>query len=189
MLIEPAEPADVPSIVAIHREALPDDVLPRLGPELLRDFYSWIVTRSDQHLAVARHGTCVEGFCLLSLSPVSVTGVLRPKHLATLARVAIRNPRLVVSALVQMTKPTVSDWEDAAEIAFIAVNPATSGQGIGRLLMEDAATVSHARGRQHIATKTANARLAQYYVRVFDARIRTHFRTAGRTYSVLEWQV
>ena len=187
MLIEPAKPADVASIVAIHCDALRDDVLPSLGPAFLHDFYSWAITRPDQHLAVARYGDRVEGFCLLSLRPLSVTRVLRPKHLAALARVGIVRPRLVASAIVQMTKPTVSDWHDAAEIAFIAVDPRMTGQGIGRFLMDEAASVARENGRRQVATKTANTRLAQYYVRVYGARIKTTFRAAGRAYSVLEW--
>ncbi len=107
MLIEPAKPDDVASIVAIHCDALHDDVLPSLGPVFLSDFYSWAMTGPDQHLAVARDGDRVEGFCLLSLRPISVIKVLRPKHLATLARVGIVRPRHVASAIVQMTKPTV----------------------------------------------------------------------------------
>ena len=72
MLVEPAKPADVASIVAIHCDALHDDVLPSLGPVFLHDFYSWAMTRPDQHLAVARKGDRIEGFCLLSLRPMSV---------------------------------------------------------------------------------------------------------------------
>ena len=187
MLIETAKPADVASIVAIHRDALHDDVLPSLGPKFLNDFYSWAITRPDQHLAVALDGDRVEGFCLLSLRPMSVTKVLRPKHLAALARVGILHPRLVASAIVQMTKPTVSDWDDAAEIAFIAVDPGMSGQGIGRFLMDEAASVARLNGRRQVATKTANTRLAHFYVRVYRARITTTFRAGGRAYSVLEW--
>jgi len=187
MVIEPATYADVPSIVAIHCEALPDDVLPSLGPPLLYDLYSWTVTRSDQHLAVARHAGRVDGFCLLSLRPVSVTRVLRPKHLATIVRVGIARPRLVASAIVQLTKPTVTDWDAVAEIAFIAVNPTMAGRGTGRLLMDDAVAIARRSGRRRVATKTANSRLAQYYVRVYGARTRTTFRAGRMTYSVLEW--
>ena len=187
MLIEPAKPADVASIVTIHCDALHDDVLPSLGPVFLNDFYSWAMTGLDQHLAVTRCDDRVKGFCLLSLRPISVTRVLRPKHLATVARVGIVHPRRVVSAIVQMTKPTVSDWDDAAEIAFIAVDPGMTGQGIGRFLIDEAASVARENGRHQMATKTANTRLAQYYVQAFGARIRRTFRAGGRTYSVLEW--
>ena len=166
MLIEPAKPADVASIVAIHCDALRDDVLPSLGPVFLNDFYSWAMTGLDQHLAVARCDDRVEGFCLLSLRPISVTQVLRPKHLALLPESGL-HPRRVVSAIVQMTKPTVSDWDDAAEIAFIAVDPRMTGQGIGRFLIDEAASVAREKGRHQMATKTANARLAEYYVRTF----------------------
>ena len=187
MLIEPARPADVASIVAIHLDSLHDDVLPSLGPVFLHDFYSWAITRPDQHLAAARHGDRVDGFCLLSLGPISVARVLRPKHLAAVARVGITHPRRVASAIVQMTKPTVSDWADAAEISFIAVDPRMTGQGIGRFLMDEAASVALESGRHQVATKTANSRLAQFYVRVYGARISTTFRAGGREYSVLEW--
>ena len=187
MLIEPAKPADVASIVAIHCDALHDDVLPSLGPVFLHDFYAWAMTRPDQHLAVARQGDRVEGFCLLSLRPISVARVLGPKHLAAVARVGIVHPRRAASAFVQMTKPTVSDWDDAAEIAFIAVDPRMTGRGIGRFLMDEAASVARENGRHQIATKTANARLTQFYVRVYGARIRTTFRAGGRDYSVVEW--
>ena len=187
MLIEPARPADVASIVAIHRDALRDDLLPSLGPVFLHDFYAWAITRSEQHLAVARDRDRVEGFCLLSLRPISVTKVLRPKHLGSLARIGILRPRHVVSAVVQMTKPTVSDWDDAAEIAFIAVDPRMTGHGIGRSLIEEAASVARENGRHRMATKTANTRLAQHYVRAHGATIRKTFRAGGRAYSVLEW--
>ncbi len=188
MLIEPAKPADVASIVAIHCDALHNDVLPSLGPVFLTDFYSWAMTRPDQHLLVARCGDRVEGFCLLSLRPMSVTQVLRPKHLAAVARVGIVRPRHVASAITQMTKPTVSDWDDAAEIAFIAVDPRMAGQGIGRFLMDEAAALARENGRRQVVTKTANTRLAQFYIRVYGARIRTSFRAGGRVYSVLEWR-
>lgn len=187
MLIEPAKPADLASIVAIHCDALPDDVLPSLGSEFLHDFYTWAMTRPDQHLAVARSGDRVEGFCLLSLRPLSAFHVLRPRHLATLARLGIVHPRHVTSAIVQMMKSTVSDWDDACEIAFIAVDPIMTGRGIGRLLMDEAASVAHENGRRQIATKTANSRLAQFYVRVYGAKIRTTFGAGGRVYAVLEW--
>jgi ribosomal protein S18 acetylase RimI-like enzyme len=187
MLVESAKPADVASIVAIHCDALPHDVLPSLGPVFLYDFYSLAMKQPGQHLAVAREGDRVEGFCLLSLRPISVTRLLRPKHLAALVKVGIVRPRHVVSAIVQMRKPTVSDWDVAAEIAFIAVDPRMTGRGIGQVLMDDAASVARQNGRRQVATKTANTRLVQHYVRVHGARIKTTFRAGGRAYSVLEW--
>ena len=79
-----------------------------------------------------------------------------------------------------MTKPTVSDWDDAAEIAFIAVDPRMTGHGIGRSLIEEAASVARENGRHRMATKTANTRLAQHYVRAHGATIRKTFRAGGQ---------
>jgi hypothetical protein len=48
--------------------------------------------------------------------------------------------------------------------------------------MDEAAAVARENGRRQVVTKTANTRLAQFYVRVYGARIRTSFRAGGRAY-------
>lgn len=187
MPVRSATSADLDAVVAIHRRALPDDVAPAMGVPFLLRFYRRVLGARDHALLVVSADDGVQGFCAIAMAPPPLTGVLRVRDLWSFAGRVVRSPRLLASALVQARHPAVREWERCAEIAFIAVDPHHSGQGLGSGLVGAATAAAAAAGRSAMVTKTSNQRLVEFYCREFDAQVVARFTAGGATYSVLEW--
>lgn len=186
MLIRPATFADVDAVVSIHRAALPGDVAPSFGPRFLGRFYRRLIESPDQHLLVSSDDD-VDGFCAVSMRPAPLIGSLRPADVAYFATRVVRSPRLIARTVLQARRPAVADWDRRSEVAFVAVDQRSAGQGHGTALIRAATTLVADAGRDLVVTKTANTRFAEFYRRELGAAVVDRFTALGQTYVVLEW--
>jgi ribosomal protein S18 acetylase RimI-like enzyme len=178
----------IEKICAIHLDALPEDVLPRLGKSFVENFYRIILTERDQLVIGYRVEKKIVGFILLSKQPITIF----PKFISfrlfiSLLKLSFLRPKTLVSAIVQWFKRTPMT-SDVAEISYFAVLPEFQGRGIGMELIK---SLNEFVGPEikFIQTKTSNINLRNYYISRIGAEIVHSFKALDRDFSVLEWRV
>lgn len=178
--------SDVASIARLHAIALPDDVLPSLGIQILTEYYRWAVYASDQHLLGLMNGSELVGFCQLSFARIQYPSVFSGRFLWSLIRLAFKRPGVFLAGILQW-------WHykdvtgDTAEIAFIAIHPARRGAGMGKSLIDVAMKYCQLRDKHFMQTKTSNKRLVTFYIRNYDAEVLRTFRVMHSSFSILRW--
>jgi ribosomal protein S18 acetylase RimI-like enzyme len=187
--VRSAVEADVPAIAEIHRESLAGDVFPSMGTHFLRKYYRHLLQSDFDHLYVAMSGGKVAGFIAVSMETQSVLRLVSVRDLLHLAFSCVRKPGLLLSSIVQLRKRGGAAQSDSAEISFFAVGNASRGQGIGRMLLAQAMTLSRDKGKVYTRTKTSNRRLSRFYQDSFGAAPVERFTVLGREFVVLKWKV
>ena len=127
------------------------------------------------------------GFCAVSTRPPPLRRSLRPADVVSFAARVVKSPRLGALIVSQARRPTVADWDRRSEVAFVAVDRRSAGEGHGTALISAATNLVADAGRDLVVTKTANTRLAEFYQRELGAVVIERFVAGGRTYVVLEW--
>jgi len=188
-VLRPLTERDLEDVVATHRAALPDDVLPTLGIEVLRIYYTQALADGSQYLFGVEVEGKIVGFCLLSVGHVGLLQMFRDfKVILALLRLAILHPWVLYNALMQ-TLYGLPLEDGTAEISFIAVSPEAQGASHGTAMLGHAAQYCCQHGIAYIRTKTANEKLRDYYVRQHGAQELRSFDVFGKHYSVLHWPV
>ena len=180
---------DLDSIVRIHTDSLPNDVLSSLGHRFLYDFYSKTLDHAHYDLEVARSNGELKGFCLLSERTGAIMELVPARAYLHVIRLLIVKPRMFFSAVKQFLHMSRVRQLQSAEIAFIAVGKSSQQKGIGSLLIDHAADVYRAKGYRSLNTKTANQQLASHYRKRYAAREIASFAIFDQRYSVLEWNI
>lgn len=139
MNIRLAKLDDVGELSAIHCEALPDDLLPKLGRRFLeRFYYSYVVSHEDHACVLAEESGSVTSVIVLSRDPAAIT-----RHLRS-------NPVLLA---IRLATAAVRDLGVAREVLAHAMKPRRQGRGLAEVLLLPeltlAATAPHAQGRGH----------------------------------------
>ncbi|MFL6064724.1 MAG: GNAT family N-acetyltransferase [Friedmanniella sp.] len=164
------EDSDLPFAIAEHSKHFPDNVMARLGPLFLRQYYKSFlntpfavatvaemdgepcgylvgVLDTDQHrrLLLRRHGVA-----LLSTSSVGLA--LRPglavRLLARRTKVRLRR---ILSRLSDARQPTVGS---VAVLSHIAVSEDARSRGVGRALVQNFTEIARASGAGRISLAT-----------------------------------
>jgi GNAT superfamily N-acetyltransferase len=177
----------VADVAKIHLLALPDDVLPNLGSELLNKYYEQVANDCSYKLFGAFLACDLSGFCLLSTERAGFGSLFRSKiGLEQLIKLLFRKPKILCIGILQaLAKSNVT--ADCAEIAFIAVSPEFQGIGIGREMLDHAKEWCNHRNISFLQTKTANQSLRQFYMKRFSAHEIRRYQMLGRCYSELRW--
>lgn len=177
----------IDQVLKIHIMALPDDVLPNLGPEALLNYYKRVFADESQILLGAIENDQIVGFCQISMQQVNLlTNVWSFRTLLGLVNLAIRHPQIFYSGVKQFIKSTAVD-ESTAEISFIAVKPEYQGNGLGRALLDYANQLCVNKKLFSMQTKTANQQLKKFYIREFQAKELYSFDVGRKKYSLLKW--
>jgi ribosomal protein S18 acetylase RimI-like enzyme len=129
--------AAIGEVASLHRRALPDDILPALGEEVLRRYYDGMLASGRAALIGARSGGRLAGFILVSFAGPSIAQALRGSlgHLLRrAAAAALRRPMLLLDAAASVAKAGAQP-EAESEISYIAVDPREQGRGVGTALV------------------------------------------------------
>jgi ribosomal protein S18 acetylase RimI-like enzyme len=138
-----AQITDLDSIVSLHRSALPDDLLPELGDEFLRDFfYPAVLTAPHVHSVVFEINHVVKGFVIFEAPVGHLTNILKQllkKKPWPILKALANNPRAIAS-LISTLRSTTSisqplDIQTFAELFVIGIDESTRGQGIGKKMV------------------------------------------------------
>jgi ribosomal protein S18 acetylase RimI-like enzyme len=140
-LVRQATANDLPGIVNIHQKAFSQFFLTRLGDEFLRKYYGLVLNYRAGILLVSEGTGVLEGFACGFVDPAefyqSMWGARRAFTLPVLSAL-VRDPSLATKVLsgVQRIQTPASEWpERSCELSSIAVEPETSGSGLGKTLM------------------------------------------------------
>lgn len=153
--VRPAVPGDLPGIVRCHLVAFPGQFLTRLGPTFLEAYYRFYLDAPGGiNLVAIDPGDRVLGF-VSGGDPALRGRFIRtrvPRFLGLLVRQGLLDPfvrrrlrvhlgnliRALAGRLGRASPPTAGtqDPQGVSVLLSIAVDPAATGQGIGRRLME-----------------------------------------------------
>ena len=175
------------TLVDIHRAALPNDVLPRLGKRFLGRYFESMLADDSQPIIGAFVDDELVGFCQLSLSPVGIATVLRrqPGCILSIAAAVVRQPAVFRRGLALAFRRS-SDTR-VPEVSLLAVSALHQRRGIGKQLVRHAMAVAAGRGFDRIHTKTANASARAMYERSFGASVVETYAVGGLEYWCLSW--
>jgi len=140
--IKEASYKDIYRIVEIHRKAFPNFFLTLLGDEFLKEYYELVLTYDKGIFLVAEKDGCLLGFAAGFLEPQNFYKLFKKYKLRLGLKIIsalIKRPRLVsrIFANFRRVNRLSNDGNiDRSELASIAVDPAFSGQGIGKLLVK-----------------------------------------------------
>jgi GNAT superfamily N-acetyltransferase len=167
---------DIPQMVHTHCEALPNDLLPKLGRGFLRKVFYPSALRCDD----SRAWVCCErekaiGHVVLSCPSQALTGALRRqpfKVLFALLFACSKRPGTISQILYQFRKPSLSldaPWSidqisKLPEIFVLAVAVQQQGSGMGSKLVNAALSDSRCQ-RVGCLVRTSNSRAAKFYLR------------------------
>ena len=176
-------------VVAIHRRALPGDLLPALGAALLLRHYKFCISPQNLSricLIGAFREDCLVGFAQVNLGPLSMSHLFGVLFAFSLIRLLFVRPIVFVNGLIQVLRGQVVDAR-SVELAFFAVEPSFQGHGVGRLLLSSLSALAVEHGFDYVSTQTANHRLAFFYQRIFGAEVISSFSGWCVKYYSLRW--
>lgn len=180
--IRDAVVADLDAVARLHVAAFPDSVLGQLGLEAVRRSYQWQMTGPhDLTALVAVRSDEVVGFLFGGVFRGSTIGFLKTQrwflvkqvvlHPAVLVRAAGWNRLGLAARLLARRSPTPLPEQPEAVprssfgVLAIAVDPATQGAGVGRLLMAEASSRAVDQGFEsmHLTVNPSNENGLAFY--------------------------
>jgi len=169
--IKEASYKDICRIVEIHRKAFPNFFLTGLGDEFLKEYYELVLSYDKSIFLVAERDDCPLGFAAGFLEPPKFYKLLKKYKLRLGLRiisVLIKRPRLIsrIFANFRRVNRLSNDCNiERSELASIAVDPAFSGQGIGKLLIKSFLESSKKLGAEfvYLTTDAKNNDAVNYF--------------------------
>lgn len=179
--------SELKKIVDVHIESLPDDVLPCLGLNVLREYYKKIISDKTQVILGAVSENQLLGFIQISIKPINFYEMFfNMDGLIAIFRMALFQPGKFYLGVMQALKKQGIN-KDSAEISIIAILPKYQGKSIGRYLIHYAGQLCFSRNIKYLQTKTANELLLAYYIREHSAELLSSYELQGRRYSEVKW--
>lgn len=187
---------DVCAVADIHTDALPDDLLPRLGRSFLaKNYYASILKSKYSTVIVAELDNRIVGFVNLSFNATKhaiwflLTNL--PSLLISSVRLCFKDRTFIFNMLFSFLNNAAVDIpKGAAEISFIAVDPSCHGKGVGKKLVEESNKTALQRGISQLFTKTlsSNIHVQNMYIKGWGARIVSTVKIGAKEYVYISWE-
>ncbi len=140
-----ADQALVEALARLHRDSMPDDLLPRLGHSLLRCHF-WprlLQSRHGDTWALLDEHDDLAGFCVMARErmPLRLSFYADPGFCAAMLVRLLFRPRVLLHSLMVLAAPLRLQRpldEVPAELVLLAVREENRGQGVGRWLLQHA---------------------------------------------------
>ena len=133
---------DLPGIVDIHQKAFSHFFLTQLGSEFLRNYYALVLDYRAGIMLVSERPGVLEGFACGFVDPAEFYQSMwrsRRTFVLPVLSALVRHPSLAAKVLsgVHRIQTPESEWPaQSCELSSIAVAPETSGNGLGKALMQ-----------------------------------------------------
>lgn len=180
---------DLPEVAGIHRRAFSDFFLTQMGSEFLDRYYRLVMRFDGGILLVHDADSAINGFVSGFVDPGRFYRLMwdnRWSFVRPVLGTLMRRPSLAADVIhgVQHIHTTASEWpSNACELSSIAVEPASSGAGVGRALMHAfllEAAALHARSVYLTTDADNNQHANELYRRTGFQRVRQFLRRKGR---------
>jgi ribosomal protein S18 acetylase RimI-like enzyme len=180
MVILPATPEDIGSVVLVHCAAFPEFFLTQLGPAFLARYYREVLAFDAGWLFVAKHGGRTIGFVAGFAEPARFYACLRRRPwrwAMPLARGLVGRPWLIsriVARIVTVAERarhplTPAPGAATCELSSLAVHPLARQQGVGGRLVATLVTAARAADVPRIrltTDATGNDAVNAFYARL-----------------------
>jgi ribosomal protein S18 acetylase RimI-like enzyme len=185
--------SEIAQVAAIHRAALPKDILPRLGMNFLtKILYPALNASAHAQVIVCREGIDVAGFNVLSFNNQALLKDILKYNFFAFAWYSIKPIFLdfqliadIFGLLFQGDQPK-ENFSDFGEVYIIAVNPALQSKGVGKALIQEGMAILAQRKLKGIKIKTAihNTRWIAYFQKNNWSEI-AHIKINKKEYVIL----
>ncbi len=175
--IRHAKQADFLEMAHIHKEALPTDLLPRLGTSYLeKTFYKKLQSNAYGFILVAEAKEKVIGFIIVAPSCAATSYLREIKEFFNLLLCIFTKPQAwlgAIQVIFSKTEPPQLKQGFEKEIIAFAISKRYQGKGVGRLLINSAVEqiTSHP-----LTTRTASQSAQAFYSHLGFTVIGTEYR-------------
>ncbi len=183
----------IDEIVDIHYKALPNDLLPMFGKYIMKEYYKNAIKLNDGFIIGALDNSNLIGFVYLSEGKNNFFKLLNQRCILKLItksfKILFQKPIIVFSLLKSLFSGNEYDKYDS-QIAYIAIDKAYQGMGIGSFLLKKVSTISINKKIHSCFTKTLseNFHVINMYKKLFpDATVYKVFSDFKRNYSLIGW--
>jgi ribosomal protein S18 acetylase RimI-like enzyme len=190
--IEPLRPEWVPAVAQIHMDALPDDFLPGLGYDFLKQvFYPAVLKCAHTRVFVTIEVDQPLGFVIVAQDSARLFSEIVRNNLWEFIKIGISSS---LSSFTQLKKNLQifasslkkDEADPYGEIYEIAVRPDQQGRGMGKMLVQASIDYLKANGRAGISIKTRkdNTAWVQFFLHQ-GWQLRYEFSLIGNQYVIL----
>jgi len=174
-------------VIRIHRESLPEDILPSLGDTFLKRYYDYVIELDYHSIYGIFEGDNVRGFCQVSRKGINLVKLLKkhPCLMLNILKLLFYRPIIFLSGvlLVLQRSRLISTLP---EVAFIAVDEKFQGLGFGTQII-DFVTNAEGRGSGFLTTVTSNPVARKIYENKYNAQVTGAFSIFKKKYWQLVW--
>lgn len=170
-MIREANLQDVPKLVDIHREALSQDLLPRLGSKFLKStFYPALMDDRGTKLWVLEEAGEIRSFAAFSENTDVITRAMLHRPMNTgfaLAKAIARHPAILLELISLLRSGNGSQRQANPEIYVVATAYAFRCQGLAHLVVQHG--LEHLKGAgiyEFCSVRTSSAQAAQFYRKI-----------------------
>ena len=182
---------EIANLIEVHRGALPDDVLPNLGVDVMTRYYDKVFLLQESQKAIlfgAYSQDRLVGFCCLLFEQISFLSIINFNTIRILFVILISNPLVLMKLICQLVH-SFPLLDNSSEIAYFAVSEGSRGQGVGRFLIKKCIEKSKKLNLKYVQTKTSNSQLYKFYVKCFSANLLKEFHVGKIIYRVVNFQL
>jgi ribosomal protein S18 acetylase RimI-like enzyme len=186
MAVRLMQESDLEAVAQLHISAFPEQLMSRLGVDVVRAYYAWQLrcgaTARAFRAAVVGNGNGLAGFVIGGRYHGATSGFVKA-YAGTLLLALARNPQLlgdrrVLAKLRAVTRAVFSVWfrraapsqtgpvaEPSFGVLALAVAPQSQGSGVAALLMHDLEGAAMAAGfrAMNLHVNTDNPRAIAFY--------------------------
>ncbi len=130
-MIRRAGMSHIPQIVELHKKALSNDFLPKLGDEILTEYHRFFIEKND--VITVSLDKKVVGFLSLCTTPINYNKLIKNNLYKIFSKIFFQ-PSLWGESLWFIFSNRKKFG--CPEISFIAVKPSYQGKGIGEQLLD-----------------------------------------------------
>ena len=182
---------EIANLIEVHRGALPDDVLPSLGVDVMTRYYNKVFLLQENQKAIlfgAYSQARLVGFCCLLFEQISFLSIINLNTIRILLVILINNPLVLMKLICQLVH-SFPLLDNSSEIAYFAVIEENRGKGVGRFLIKKCIEKSRKLDLEYVQTKTSNSQLYKFYVECFDAKLLKEFHAGKNIYRVINFKL
>jgi ribosomal protein S18 acetylase RimI-like enzyme len=167
---------DIPQIIAIHRQALPGDLLAQLGEWYLDKVYHIALTLCACRFLVAAENNVVAGVIIVDKGGLLASSLVRGGAMVALAKSALMRPHSWLALLGALfVRKRYAECKDYPEIFLLAVSPAYQNLKLGVKLVDAGHSAFAA---EPMRTKTSSQAAKAFYERIGFQLVGDEYRLA-----------
>ncbi len=178
---------DIPRLINIHLNSLPEDVMSVIGKRILDKYYSSILKDKSNYIFGIYYEKHLVSFCCIARSTINIIEIFDVFIISSFFKLFFSKPKIIFSAIIQFLNH--HKLENSLEISFIATDVNFQSKGFGRMLINHINEYFGKMKIDYLITKTSNDRLKRFYIENYNAKTYRTFKIFDKKYYYLRWWI